>query len=895
MPKGGREMKYILWFDEINASDVELVGGKGANLGELRAADLPVPPGFCLSAHAYRDFIQAARLDADIQDVLADIDREDPTQVGSASEHIRDLIKSEPMPEIMSEELLAGYQKLGEQLGGQGDPRVAVRSSATAEDLPDASFAGQQDTYLNVVGGENLLEKVKDCWASLWTARAITYREKQSYGHQKVYLAVVVQAMVPAEVSGVLFTANPINRDHSETVLNASWGLGEAIVSGKVTPDTYVVRKGDGEILSREIGEKEITIQYRSDGGIEEVTTPKAQQEIKALPDARIRDLVELGMRIEEHYGAPQDIEWAYADGNLYALQARPITTLATDSTFVDTKDEYNRTMMVEMFPDALSPAFLSVMRPLLREMLDFTLKTMGFDPPEGREAIGVFYNQLYFNQAYLAEALNPLSPQLRDRMAAQLVNPVGHHDRVMLGEISAAFLGLIARLMRFMIRFPPQLPELIERYRQAVEEANALDVGEMTDVEIIDQIEVMVFGVASRFLNYDYLMIALIRITYQILGTLLERYLGEDTELLQAKLITGISGNVTMESNIRLWDLAQVAKSLPVVSECIRKTSYPELIEVLEGTAEGCEFLGALDAFLREYGHREIRMDIVYPTWGEDPTPVIDFVRSYLDADEKQSPHRQQARLVKERRETTEEVISHIEESLVGRILISPLFRWILKQTQIHTRERDTMHFELTRLFPPFRHFLNVLGTRWTNRGDLNRADDIYYLHFTELQDLAQAPGPMHEIVATRRTEYEDSKTRAWPDIISSTGEIFLRSQDTIEDAGDYLRGISGSPGMATGVAKVIRGPDEFKRLKKGDILVAPFTSPVWTPLFAIAAGVVTEVGGILSHGAIVAREFGIPAVMSVPGATKLVSGGQRITVDGNRGLVQLAMEGGA
>ncbi len=886
-------MKYILWFDEINTSDIELVGGKGANLGELQTADLPVPPGFCLSANAYRDFLQAARLDEDIQDVLADINREDPVQVGSASEHIRDLIKSEPMPKIMIAELLAGYQKLGEQLGGQGDPRVAVRSSATAEDLPEASFAGQQDTYLNVIGGETLLEKVKDCWASLWTARAISYREKQRYDHRRVYLAVVVQAMVPAEVSGVLFTANPINRDHGESVLNASWGLGEAIVSGKVTPDTYVVRKGDGEILSREIGGKEITIQYRPDGGIEEVVTSQVEREIEALSDTSIQDLVDMGKRIEEHYGTPQDIEWAYADGNLYTLQTRPITTLATDSTFVDAEDRYNRTMMVEIFPDPLSPIFISVMRPLLREMIDFTLKTMGFDPPEGREAVGVFYHQPYFNQAYYAEAFNPLSPQLRDRLAAQLVNPIGHHERVMLGRITPAFLGLIARMMRFMIRFPPQLPGLVEIYRQAVEETDALDVGETTDVELVDHMEDMVFGVASRFLNYDFLMIVLVRLTYQILGTLLERYLGEDTELMQAKLITGISGNVTMETNIRLWDLAQVAKSLPMVSECIRKTSDQELTEMLEGTEEGREFLDALDVFLREYGHREVRFDIIYPTWGEDPTPVFDFIRSYLDVDEEQSPHRQQARLVRERHEATEEVVSHIEDSLMGRSLISPLFRWILKQTQIHARERDTMHFELTRLFPIFRRFLNVLGTRWASRGDLNHVDDIYYLHLNELQDLARAPRPMHDIVAARRVEFEDCKTRAWPDIVTSRGEIFLGAQDAIEDAGDYLRGVSGSPGTATGVAKVIRGPEEFKRLEKGDILVAPLTNPVWTPLFAIAAGVVTEVGGILSHSAIVAREFGIPAVMSVAGATKLVSEGQCITVDGNRGIVQLAMEG--
>jgi pyruvate,water dikinase len=605
--------------------------------------------------------------------------------------------------------------------------------------------------------------------------------------------------------------------------------------------------------------------------------------------------LVDLGKRIEEHYGTPQDIEWAYADGNLYALQARPITTLATDSTFVDAEDRFSRTMMVEIFPDPLSPAFLSVMRPLLREMIDFTLKTMGFDPPEGREAVGVFYHQPYFNQAYYAEAFNPLSPQLRDRMAAQLVNPIGHHERVMLGGITPAFLGLIARMMRFMIRFPPQLPGLVEIYRRAVRETDALDVGEMTDVELIAHMEDMVFGVASRFLNYNFLMIVLVRLTYQILGTLLERYLGEDTELMQAKLITGISGNVNMESNIRLWDLAQVAKSLPIVSECIRKTSDQELVQMLERTEGGREFLDALDVFLREYGHREVRFDIIYPTWGEDPTPVFDFIRGYLDADEKQNPHRQLARLVKERHETSKEVVSQIEENLVGRILFSPLFRWILKQTQIHARERDTMHFEMTRLFPIFRRFLNVLGTRWTSRGDFNNVDDVYYLHLKELQDLARVPRPMHEIVATRRAEFEDSKTRAWPDIVTSTGEIFLGAQDEIEDAGDYLMGVTGSPGIATGVAKVIRGPEEFKRLEKGDILVAPLTNPVWTPLFAIAAGVVTEVGGILSHSAIVAREFGIPAVMSVPGATKLVTEGQHITVDGNRGVVQIAMEGSA
>jgi pyruvate,water dikinase len=525
--------------------------------------------------------------------------------------------------------------------------------------------------------------------------------------------------------------------------------------------------------------------------------------------------------------------------------------------------------------------------------MLDFTLRTWGFKPPEKRDAVGIFYNQPYFNQTYLKEALSPLSPSVRDRMVAQLVNPFGHHDQTMRGEISPAYLGLMGRMLRFMVQFPSQLPDLIKNYRQAIEEAEALDVERMTDYEIVERIEEMVFGAGSQFLSYDFLMIALIGITYQILGSLLQRYFGEDTELMRAKLISGVTGNVTMETNIRLWDLSQVAKSLPEVRACIRQVDEKDLLDRLEKMEEGREFLKALRAFLNEYGHREIRMDILYPTWGEDPAPVFAFIRSYLYAEEAQSPHRQQARLVEERREVTDQVLCHIEDRYIGRLFVSPVFRWILAQTQVHTRERDTMHFELTRLFPPFRTFLYELGNRWTDRKDLDQPDDIFFLYFADLKELAKQAQPMQEVVSARRLEFEASKTYPWPDVISSEGEVFLSGQDWTYKDRETLQGISGSPGMVTGVAKVIRGPEEFGNLNKGDILVAPLTNPVWTPLFAIAAGVVTEVGGILSHGAIVAREFGIPAVMSVPGATKLLSEGQRITVDGNRGFVQLQAEG--
>jgi pyruvate,water dikinase len=383
--------------------------------------------------------------------------------------------------------------------------------------------------------------------------------------------------------------------------------------------------------------------------------------------------------------------------------------------------------------------------------------------------------------------------------------------------------------------------------------------------------------------------MIAFVGITYQMLGTLLERYFGEDTEELRGKLISGVTGNVTMETNKHLWDLARMARAASAVDDLVRRYEGAELMAALEQTPEAQPFLDALERFLSEYGHREIRMDVIYPTWGEDPTPVLGFVRSYLDADEAQSPHHQQARLVKERQEQTRAVLARVEQDLMGRLLFSPVLRWVLKHAQANTRERDTVHFELTRLFPPFRRLLLELGHRWSERGILLQPDDIFYLTLDETREVAASPRSMIETAQARREEFEVNKSRPWPNIIRGGQEIYAEAAGPVEAVDGQLHGVAGSPGLVTGVARVIRGPEEFGNLQKNDILVAPLTTPVWTPLFAIAGAVITEVGSILSHGAIVAREYGIPAVMSVPGATKQVRDEQVITVDGNRGIVHL------
>lgn len=890
-------MNYIRWFQDISAEEIELVGGKGANLGVMARAGFPVPPGFCVVAPAYREVIESSGLYPVIESILNKMDMKDPADVTRKSAEIRDLISRQPIPGEMSAEITRGYRSLGQELG-LADPAevpVAIRSSATAEDLPTASFAGQQDTYLNIRGEEELLEHIRRCWASLWTARAIRYRTEHGFDHQKVYLSVVVQAMIDSEVSGVLFTVNPVSSDEGEVVINASWGLGEAIVSGLVSPDTLTVKKQNGTVVSRQTATKERQIIYSADGGTIELDTSEELRQAPALTDQQAAELAELGVKIENYYGTPQDIEWGLANDKWYLLQARPITTLAPSEKVFDIEGEYSRVMLVEIFPDALSPTFLSVVEPLLKTMFDYTFWRLGFKAPQNMDAIGTFYNQPYFHREYIEEAFGRLSPAVRAPMVEQFINPISHEKQESKRELSLAYVSMLFRMLRFMVLFPKRLPGIIERYHVEIDEVNVFtrNMDGATEEEIVTRIRGLAFETISRLMNYDFLMIALTGRTYELLEAILEPHYGPESEEVVAKLISGLTGNATMETNKRIWDLAQEAKASPAVSEILRGGDPQATMARLEESPDGREFLKKLNRFQEGYGHREIRMDIIYPTWGEDPAPVFGFLRSYLDADESQSPYAQQVRLREERRDLTKEVEAKVDQGLKGRFLMKRLFRWLLGQAQVSTRERDTMHFEWTRLFPPARMMFLELGRRWHERGFLDQPDDIFFMRFEEMEEMAVTPTDFREMVQVRRAEFDESRARPWPEIIRDGREIYLETATSaVSDSDDRLAGVAGSPGVITGISRVVTGPEEFHKLGKGEILVAPFTNPVWTPLFAVAGGLITEVGGILSHGAIVAREYGIPAVMSVGGATKQIPEGQLITVDGNKGVIYVEEE---
>jgi phosphohistidine swiveling domain-containing protein len=881
---------YIRWFQEIDQKSVHLVGGKGANLGEMVRAGMPVPPGFCVTARAYFDFLTSTGLMHSIQDLVGGAGRYRSGDIDALSSEIRNMIRSATVPDEIGQGLIASYRELGSRLGfdeGASVP-VAVRSSATAEDLPEASFAGQQDTYLNILGESEVLLRVRECWASLWTPRAMDYRQKQGYEHLKVNAAVIVQSMLSPDISGVLFTANPVSGDFTEAVLNASWGLGEAIVSGLVSPDTYIIRKADGLILSRLVGTKEIVIVNDGEGGTRQMPVPEARRRSFALTDLQVAEVVDIGRRIEAHYGHPHDVEWAYVDDACYVLQTRPITTLPA---FQEAKPapEYNRTMFVELFPEPLCPLFLSAMQHLIGEMLDFVLRTWGFSPPDGIAPVGVFYNQPYFNRQYIEAAIAPLPERVRLRLIGQIMNPFGHQARGLKGGVSLAYVRFLLHMLRVMYRFPDRINHVLREYRAEIAAVQVLPVDTASDEELVSRITEKVFGAGSMLLGYDFLLIAVTGISYQLMGSILGRYLGEETELLRARLISGLDGNLTMETNMRLWDLAQRAGEDPGVASLLIRTDPSEVKAQLEETYPGSKFVSELESFLRDYGHREMRMDILFPTWVDDPTPVIGFIRGYLEADEAQNPHTRHAALAVDRQSALEEVQAALCSSLTGRWIVFPLFKRVLSYSQALTRERDTMHFELTRMFPLFRRYLLELGKRWKAGGWIKSGEDIFFLHYTELEQMCREPEMMDALVCSRRAEYEAAKSTPWPDVIIGEREIFLDGGESVPASGEVLRGIAGSPGRVSGVARLIRSPDDFGNLGDGEILVAPFTTPVWTPLFAIAAGIITETGGILSHGAIVAREYGIPAVMSVVNATSRLNDGDRIEVDGDQGTVRL------
>jgi rifampicin phosphotransferase len=883
----------ILPFDSPHAT-LEAAGGKGMNLARLTRAGFTVPPGFVIATDAYREFVNLNRWLPAILSGVGDLTAEDASALERASAQIHAAFSAGKMPGEMESAIRAAYAELG-------DKAVAVRSSATAEDLPDLSFAGQQDTYLNIIGAEQLLDAVIHCWSSLWTARAIGYRIRNGIEHQEAALAVIVQEMVQSDASGVLFTANPLTGLRSEAVIDATLGLGEALVAGQVEPDHYVVDTLNQRILAKTLGAKKISTRGKPGGGIE--TVEEAAEGRQALADEEILGLTELGQQVQKEYSFPQDIEWALAGNKLYILQSRPITSLFP-------LPEESQNPLVVWFSFSAVQGLVGPMTPL------------GIDV--GRH-IFAGAGKMFGTQIDAAEetVLVPAGERLWIRISDVVRHPVG-------SRIIGGFLGMIepsagkilkslladprlgagsgkmrlstvGRILRFALpiagRFARNMlqPETARARLDAVVEAHlsAMQIGEAPDR--FGRLMNVVTFMRERLSGVFQILLPLFIPTF-VPGiaslNMLNEISGDDRARV-LEVTRALPQNVTTEMDLVLWKTATEIRADPESAEAFRSSEASALARrYLDGTLPATAQT-AIASFMEKYGMRGVgEIDFGQPRWREDPTPIMHTLQSYLNIDESSAPDAVFAKGEQSAAKAVEDLAAHAHNQS-GGWLKEKLVRGAARRVRLLMGARESPKFFAIRTMGIARTALLETGEEFVQAGTIERADDLVFLHLNELEALARGEArDWKALIAERRATYErERRRRQVPRILVSDGRAFYEGLGSDTDTRDLISGSPVSPGVAEGIVHIILDP-RGAQLAPGEILVCPGTDPAWTPLFMAAGGLITEVGGMMTHGSVVAREYGIPAVVGVHEATTRLKNGQRIRIDGTAGKIILLEE---
>lgn len=863
--------QYVLDLREADETQVAVVGGKGAHLGGLSAIEgIRVPDGFCVTTDAFRRIVAQAPSIEDQLDRLSRSNPDDRDAIRALSAQMRRTIEEVAVPGDIAVAITRALTRLGEQAA------CAVRSSATAEDLPTASFAGQQDTYLNVVGASAILQHVSRCWASLFTERAVVYRLRNGIDHRTVDMAVVVQRMVFPEASGVLFTADPVTGDRRVATVDAGFGLGEALVSGLVSPDVFAVR--DGEVVARTIAGKQRAVHALPGGGTRDVAVDARRQEQPALTDAQLVRLVRLGRRIEAHFGRPQDIEWCLVDDGFHIVQSRPITTLfpvpeAGDREYhVYVSVGHGQMMTDPMKPLGFSMWQLTALAPMHeaggRLFVDVTQRLAS---PASR--------------AGLLEAMGKGDPLIRDALETVLdrgdfvpslpdAGPGGPPAGGPPGPIETD---------------PAIVTELIERSEASVA---ALERGLRTKTgPALFDFLLEAFEEHKRVLGDPLSMQAItagMEATWWLNDKLWE-WLGEknaaDTLTLSAP------DNITSEMGLALLDVADVIRPLPDVVEYLRDMEYAGDAAFLDELAKlpgGAGARDAVEAYLDRYGMRCVgEIDITRPRWRERPStlvPVIlDNVRNFGPgaAERRFEQGRQRAR------KKEQDVLSRLRALPDGDRKADETQRMI-DRVRTFIGYREYPKYGIVSRYFVYKRALLAEAERLVRADVLREKEDVYYLTFQELHDVVRSNQVDDRLIRRREEAFRSYHALTPPRVLTSDGEAVTGAYRRDDVPAGALTGLPVSAGTVEGRARVILDMAEAE-LETGDILVTTFTDPSWSPLFVGIAGLVTEVGGLMTHGAVIAREYGLPAVVGVEQATRLIRDGQRIRVHGTDGYVEI------
>ncbi|HEX4417611.1 MAG TPA: rifamycin-inactivating phosphotransferase [Kofleriaceae bacterium] len=903
--RGGEGMGcYVLEFQEIDQTQVAVVGGKAAHLGELsRLEGIRVPAGFCVTTAAFqRIMAEALSIDDRIDDRLDRLSRlapDDREAIRALSAELRGILERVAIPDDLAAAITRSIARLG------GEAAYAIRSSATAEDLPAASFAGQQDTYLNVVGPAAILRHVSRCWASLFTERAVTYRLRNGFDHRKVHMAVVVQRMVFPQAAGILFTADPLTGNRKVASVEASFGLGEALVSGLVNPDVYKVR--DGKVVARAVATKRLAIHAAPAGGTQDQAIEPERQDQPALTDAQVVRLAQLGRQIEAHFGCPQDIEWCLVpapDDDFQIVQSRPITTLFPIPAAGDRENHvYISVGHQQMMTDPIKPLGLSLWQlTTFRPMSEaggrlFVDVTRTLASPASR--------------ANLLEMMGKHDPLIRDA----LQNLVERGDFIPSVPDEAPGGAPAGGAPAPIETDPAIVTALIERTQASIA-ALTRDIRTKSGSALLEfiladlpELKRILFDPQSH-----QVFMSAIEATWW-LNDQLQAWLGEKNAA--DTLAQSVPHNVTSEMGLALLDVADVIRPHPDVvaflqhvnerseaspvggrdpagaageagGKASRGLEDDGFLDELTKLAGGREARAAISAFLDKYGMRCAgEIDITRPRWSERPATLVPLILGNIKNFEPRAGERRFEQGRQEAWNKEQELLERLRALPDGAQKASAAKQRI-DRVRTFIGYREYPKYGMVSRYFVYKQALLEEAERLVQAHVLREKEDIFYLRFQELQDVVRTNQVDDPLIRQRKDAFRSYQALTPPRVLTSDGEVIAGAYRRGDVPAGALVGLPVSAGTIEGRARVILDMAKAD-LEPGDILVTAYTDPSWTPLFVAIKGLVTEVGGLMTHGAVIAREYGLPAVVGVEHATRLIRDGQRIRVHGTDGYVEI------
>ena len=852
----------IINLNEVRKEDIDTVGGKGANLGELMHQGFPVPPGFVITADTYAKFVDTEGLPPG-------------DQIGDDAAFcatIRDKIISRALPWEFEEQILFSHEQL--QQNRQTEIVYAVRSSATAEDLSGASFAGQHDTYY-YVSINTLSMMVKKCWASLWSDAAFSYRQSQGIEHRDVKMAVIVQEMILSQTSGVTFTADPVSGSDTVIITESSWGMGAAIVDGRVSPDQYIVNKSTSELTSIKIADKKFMVPAILDqteaSRLQEV--PAHLRRIESLTVDQVNIITSWAKKSEAYFGSHQDIEWAFADNEFYMLQSRPITVIGQPEDDLPKGKYVLFKPMAENFTDPLLPLSQDILGKL------FPMMT-------------IIYGRVYMNLAH-ARVIVPLKLSDEDLSTLAYLGDIENFKpRLSIPRLLVLFPLLYIYYLIFAVLYyrtsnmPDGNMECFRRYFQRVVDNPAISAPEamaklFLKTSFFEPVGNMVLLANATASRYIFLL--------QLLHKLLKRWLPSLNDDAASLLTSGTDGVLSTDMGREIWNLARTIKKNKTLSTIVLKEEPDRVLATLRKQNDASEFIAQLESFLHKHGHRTLKeFELNSVRWEEDPSPVIAMIRNYLLADS--DPDASAARVAEQRQVLLEEVKSNLAalplEKLFG--FRFRIISFVRNRAKYFIKLRENSRFYHIMGFYAVRKKILKTEVELIEKGALKCKDDIFYLHWHEVRDLQSDTSDwsdVEELIRSRRMNHiRLNKVRP-----PKTVGIDIAVVDNSPLSGNQLNGQGASPGSCQGKARVIMDPAIDAVIKPGKILVAPYTDPAWTPLFLTASAAVIEVGSYLSHAGTIAREYGMPCVVDVLDCTTRITSGDLIHVDGSSGKVTL------